>query len=219
MTPAIPPAWANLTWAAFRPTNFNALQAVLDAAHDTTGGKKRIEVHCWMVTFRTSGGAVYKQHIDPPTGSLTNLDNYWPSRDETGAEVGDKAFDPGHPLVLQYTVGVALDLVNNFDIDGIHYDYIRFTANDQGYNPTSIARYNARYGLTGEPAPSDRAVQAVAARPGQRGGAAGLCEDSEEQAFGQAVRLLRHVEPLAHFLDPGGLPGHAPLLRRLLGLG
>ncbi len=44
-----------------------------------------------------------------------------------------------------------MDLVNNFDIDGIHYDYIRFTANNQGYNPTSIARYNARYGLTGQP--------------------------------------------------------------------
>jgi uncharacterized lipoprotein YddW (UPF0748 family) len=137
------------------PTNFNALQAVLDAAHDTTGGKKRIEVHCWMVTFRTSGGAVYKRHNDTPTGSLISLDNYWPSRDDTGAEVDDKAFDPGHPLVLQYTVGVAMDLVNNFDIDGIHYDYIRFTANDQGYNPTSIARYNARYGLNGQPSPSD----------------------------------------------------------------
>jgi uncharacterized lipoprotein YddW (UPF0748 family) len=137
------------------PTNFNALQAAINAAHDTTGGKKRIEVHCWIVTFRTSGGAVYKQHSDPPTGSPIALDNYWPSRDDAGAEVSDKALDPGHPLVLQYTVNVAMDLVNNFDIDGIHYDYIRFTANDQGYNPTSVARYNARYGLTGQPSPSD----------------------------------------------------------------
>jgi uncharacterized lipoprotein YddW (UPF0748 family) len=137
------------------PSNFNALQAAINAAHDTTGGKKRIEVHCWIVTFRTSGGTVYKRHISTPTGSLTNLDNYWPSRDNTGAEVSDYAFDPGHPLVLQYNVGVAMDLVNNFDIDGIHYDYIRFTANDQGYNPTSIARYNARYGLTNQPAYTD----------------------------------------------------------------
>jgi len=137
------------------PANFNALQACIDAAHDTTGGKKRVEVHCWIVTFRTSGGLVYSQHSDTPTGSLTTLDNYWPSRDDGGAEVSDKAFDPGHPLALQYTVSVAMDLVNNFDIDGIHYDYIRFTANNQGYNPTSIARYNARYGLTGQPSASD----------------------------------------------------------------
>jgi len=141
------------------PANFNALQAVIDAAHDTTGGKKRVEVHCWMVTFRTSGGTVYAQHDDTATGSLTTLDNYWLSRDNTGAEVADKAFDPGHPLVLQYTANVALDLVNNFDIDGIHYDYIRFTANNQGYNPTSVARYNARYGLTGQPSASNAQFQ------------------------------------------------------------
>ena len=58
------------------PANFNALQACINAAHDTTGGKKRIEVHCWIVTFRTSGGLVYSQHSDTPTGSLTTLDNY-----------------------------------------------------------------------------------------------------------------------------------------------
>ena len=141
------------------PANFNALQAVINAAHDTTGGKKHLEVHCWIVTFRTSGGTVYSQHSSTPTGSLTAFDNYWPSRDDTGAEVSDMAFDPGHPLALQYTVNVAMDLVNHFDIDGIHFDFIRFTDNNQGYNPTSIARYNARYGLTGQPAASDTRFQ------------------------------------------------------------
>lgn len=137
------------------PSNFNSVQAIVNAAHDTTDGKQRVEVHAWIVTFRTSGGEVYDEHNDPPTGSLTNLDNYWPSRDNNGNEVADKAFDPGHPLALDYTVNVAMDLVNNFDIDGIHFDYIRFTANNQGYNPTSVARYNARYGLTGKPAPTN----------------------------------------------------------------
>ncbi len=137
------------------PSNFNALQAVINAAHDTTGGKKRIDVHCWLVTFATStdGGtpsAVYYAHNNPAYPDL-----YWPTRDNNGAETGDKAFDPGHPYCLQYLVNVCMDLVTNFDIDGIHYDYIRFTANNQGYNPTSIARYNARYGLSGQPAPTD----------------------------------------------------------------
>ena len=80
------------------PSDFNSLQAAINAAHDTTGGKKRIEVHAWIVTFRTSGGAVYAAHSSTPTGSLTNLDNYWPSRTSAGAETSDKAFDPGHPL-------------------------------------------------------------------------------------------------------------------------
>lgn len=137
------------------PANFNSLQAVINAAHDTTGGKKRIEVHAWIVTFRTSGGLVYTQHSDTPTGSLTNLDNYWPTRTSAGTETSDKAFDPGHPLAEEYTVNVCMDIITNFDVDGLNYDYIRFTAGDQGYNPTSIARYNARYGLTGQPSSTD----------------------------------------------------------------
>ncbi len=137
------------------PSNFNALQAVINAAHDTTGGKQRVEVHAWMVTFRTSGGVVCGRHDDPPTGSLTNLDNYWLTRTDSGTETDDRAFDPGHPLAAEYTVNVAMDIVNNFDVDGIHFDYIRFTGGNQGYNPTSIARYNARYGLTGQPHPTD----------------------------------------------------------------
>ncbi|MBN1490956.1 MAG: family 10 glycosylhydrolase [Phycisphaerae bacterium] len=128
------------------PSNFNALQAMIDAAHDTTGGKKRIEVHCWLVAFKTAHGLVYDQHSDPG-----DPDNYWPTRLESGSENSDGAFDPGHPMFLEYLTDVCMDLVNNFDIDGIHYDYIRFEANTEGYNPTSVARYNERYGLTGQP--------------------------------------------------------------------
>ena len=132
------------------PSNFNALQAMIRAAHDTTGGKQRIEVHCWIVAFATAGGTVYSRH-----NNAGDLDNYWVTLDAAGNETSDKAFDPGHPKCQEYTVNVAMDLVNRFDIDGIHYDYIRFTGNNQGYNPVSVARYNARYGTTGNPASTE----------------------------------------------------------------
>ena len=132
------------------PTNFNALQAMINAAHDTTGGKQRIEVHCWLVAFATGGGTVWNAHNNP-----SNPDQYWATLDDSGAVTGDYAFDPGHPKCEQYLVDVCMDMVNRFDIDGIHYDYIRFTGNNQGYNPTSIARYNTRYGTTGQPAASN----------------------------------------------------------------
>ena len=129
--------------------NFDALTAVLNAAHDTTGGKKRIEVHAWIVTFLTGGGTIWNAHRD-----VNNPDNYWPTLTDTGA-TADSAWDPGHPKVQKYIVDVMMDLVNNFDVDGVHYDYIRYTGGNQGYNPTSIARYNARYGTTGQPSPTD----------------------------------------------------------------
>jgi uncharacterized lipoprotein YddW (UPF0748 family) len=145
------------------PANFNSLAAMIKAAHDTTGGKKRVEVHCWSVVFKTAKGQVYSQHSDPPTGSLTTFDNYWPTRlsSTTGAENSDGAFDPGHPKCLEYLINAHMDLVNfqttagpggaDGRIDGIHYDYIRFEAATEGFNPTSVARYNARYGLSGNP--------------------------------------------------------------------
>lgn len=131
------------------PSNFNALQAMIDAAHDTTGGKKRIEVHAWIVDFKTARGFVYSQH-----SNAEDPDSYWPTRLVTGEENSDGAFDPGHPKVLQYLTDVCMDLVENFDIDGIHHDYIRFEGSTEGYNPTSVARYNERYGLTGQPSSS-----------------------------------------------------------------
>lgn len=137
------------------PTNFDSLQAIINAAHDTTGGKKRIEVHAWMVVFRTDSGTVYSQHHGTPTGSLTNLDNYWLTRDSAGAEdLDDQPFDPGHPLCEDYITKVFLDVANNYDVDGVHYDYIRFLGSSYGYNPTSVARYNNRYGLSGNPSSS-----------------------------------------------------------------
>lgn len=143
-----PSAMGEPYFSGLSPSNFNALQAMIDAAHDTTGGKQRIEVHCWSVVFKTAKGLVYSLHSDP-----ADPENYWPTRlgSTTGSENADGAFDPGHPRCLEYLVNVHMDLVNNYDIDGIHYDYIRFEANTEGYNPTSVARYNARYGLSGDP--------------------------------------------------------------------
>ncbi len=142
-------------FSGLSPSNFNGLQAAINAAHDTTGGKKRVEFHAWIVTFATStdGGTpspVYYQHNDP-----SDPENYWITRDDLGVEPGDKPFDPGHPKVLEYLVNVSMDLVENFDIDGIHYDYIRFTGQRQGYNPTSIDRFKARYNRTSTPAYTD----------------------------------------------------------------
>jgi uncharacterized lipoprotein YddW (UPF0748 family) len=71
-----PSAMGEPYFSGLSPSNFNALQAMIDAAHDTTGGKQRIDVHAWVVTFATSSGSttspVYYDHNDP-----ADADNYW----------------------------------------------------------------------------------------------------------------------------------------------
>ena len=60
-------------------------------------------------------------------------------------------FDPGHPDVQRHTFNVAMDIVTNYNVDGINFDYIRYSGINDGYNPVTVARFNQRFGRTGQP--------------------------------------------------------------------
>jgi uncharacterized lipoprotein YddW (UPF0748 family) len=74
--------------------------------------------------------------------------------------------DPGHPDAATYTVNVLLHLVQNYDIDGLHLDRIRYpeisiagqtpsSGTSVGYNATNIARFQQRWGIPeGSPPPA-----------------------------------------------------------------
>ena len=49
--------------------------------------------------------------------------------------------NPGNPEVRKHVLNVVLDIVNNYDIDGIHFDYIRYpeNSNNLGYSSDSIS--------------------------------------------------------------------------------
>ncbi len=74
--------------------------------------------------------------------------------------------DFGHPDAAAHSVDVVLQLVRAYDIDGLHLDRIRypeFSATGQtplsgtniGYNPVSVARFQARHGFAPDSAPPD----------------------------------------------------------------
>ena len=63
--------------------------------------------------------------------------------------------DPGHPDVIDYTTEVYLNVVRNYDVDGIHLDYSRYNGTSYGYNSTSLSRFMTRYGYTDKPLPND----------------------------------------------------------------
>ena len=74
--------------------------------------------------------------------------------------------DLGHPAAAAYTLDVMLNLVRNYAIDGLHLDRIRYpelsvsgqtpsTGTSIGYNPTSVERFQRRYGIAaGSPPPA-----------------------------------------------------------------
>ncbi len=143
------------------PAGFDPLDYLIERAH---GGSPRLEVHAWIATLPVWGdqnrvprdpGHVFNQH---GLGASGRED--WLTRREDGESWATGYFlDPGHPDAARYTADVALNLVREYDLDGLHLDYIRFpdsgTKGGWGYNETSVARFNARHGRAGKPDPTD----------------------------------------------------------------
>ncbi len=144
-------------WALDDPSQFDALAYLCSHAHEA--GKPRIQIHAWINAGAVGGNA--------SAGALTRLHPEWLSLSDTGADFDGEAtkIDPGDPLAADWTFRVYMDVVRHYDVDGIHLDFIRYggdgkTAGHWGYNAVSVARYNARYGMTGQPAFNDPRWQA-----------------------------------------------------------
>jgi uncharacterized lipoprotein YddW (UPF0748 family) len=130
-------------------SSFDALQDVINKAHS---GSPRIEVHCWVTTH------VIWSSITPPSqaGHVFNLHPEYLMRNAAGTNWNGEGYylDPGHPDATMWNYVMATNIVRRYAVDGFHWDYIRYPTTDSGYNPTALARYNAEFGLTGQPSPS-----------------------------------------------------------------
>ena len=133
-------------------SSYDPLGYLIGLAHDTTGGKKKIEVHGWFVMQRiATSETLNPQHI-------LSLHPEYVMLNSSGATLSSKKFlDPGHPGAVDHNVAVILDCLSKYDIDGINLDYIRYPEDtgSWGYNPVSVARFNSFYGKTGQPATND----------------------------------------------------------------
>ncbi len=127
----------------------------------------------------TSATHVFNLHsgFDPSTGRVELGVHNWLTRsllpDGTagisfqGHRFGsDFWLDFGHPDAAAYSAEVVLQLVRNYDLDGLHLDRIRypeFSASGQtptsganiGYNAVSVYRFQERYGIAHDSPPPD----------------------------------------------------------------
>lgn len=127
---------------------YDPLAYVIEKAHAAG-----LQVHAWMNVFRVWRG----EEQSPDDSHVTRRNPEWLTRTRAGKTSGpDGQFlDPGVPEVKDYVVSLAADLLSKYDLDGLHLDYIRYPGRDFGYNPTSLARFNAYYGRTGRPRNDD----------------------------------------------------------------
>jgi uncharacterized lipoprotein YddW (UPF0748 family) len=74
------------------------------------------------------------------------------------AGTADRLLDPGHPDAADYSVRMFTSIVENYDVDGIHFDRIRYADAAgplYGYNPVAVRRFQEATGRVDVPAPTD----------------------------------------------------------------
>ena len=100
-------------YAGYEDPGYDPLTKAIELAHE-----KGMEVHAWFNVFQTSS-----THL----GSPAYENPEWICRDQNGTAMSSyRSLSPGLPAVREYTIKVAMEIVNNYDIDGLHLDYVRW---------------------------------------------------------------------------------------------
>jgi uncharacterized lipoprotein YddW (UPF0748 family) len=101
-----------------------------------TAKEKNIEVHAWVTVYVfTPRNLKYL-----PANHLFYQKPQWITFDITEKKMHYNSYEgaflePGLPEVQEYLYNVFMDIVVNYEIDGIHFDYIRYPDTDFGYHP------------------------------------------------------------------------------------
>lgn len=116
---------------------FDPLEYILQKAE-----KQKIEIHAWFTIFAITGHDlgkldsthVYFVHPEWVTSHFTRSSMHYL------ADMGS-FLDPGIPAVQEYSLNVIMDVVTNYQIDGVHLDYIRYPGNYYGFNELATETY------------------------------------------------------------------------------
>ncbi|MBL51682.1 MAG: hypothetical protein CMG57_06970 [Candidatus Marinimicrobia bacterium] len=112
-------------YAGYQYPGYDPLAFAIEEAHN-----RGLELHAWFNVFQTSSthnGAPSTEHPE------------WICRDQNGIPMTSyRSLSPGLEEVREYTINVAMEIVQNYDIDGLHLDYVRWNehTNSQRGSPT-----------------------------------------------------------------------------------
>jgi len=112
------------TQASIAPLPYDPLQTLIDKAH-----AEGIEVHAWIIAtaiWNSAAPPLDPDHVYNTHGpSATGYDDWVMTRYD-GSRPGDTYLDPGHPDAVDYIVSMYTSVVENYDVDGINFDRIRY---------------------------------------------------------------------------------------------
>ncbi len=112
--------------------------------------ERKMELHAWVWVFSV-GNQRHNVIIGKPesyVGPVLERFPQWANLNRNGslyAPEGKMFLDPANPEVQDYLIRLYKEIITNYDVDGLHIDYIRYPRqepnHDFGFSPTARARF------------------------------------------------------------------------------
>ena len=104
--------WA-MVLSGGRNPGYDPLAFVIDECH-----KRAMECHAWLITFPVGSNRQIKKMGQT---SVVSRHRSWCKQ-----QSGEWFLDPGNPEVEGYLKQLVHEIVSKYDVDGIHFDYVRY---------------------------------------------------------------------------------------------
>jgi len=128
--------WSRYLTGTFgKDPGFDPLKFAIDEAH-----KRNLELHAWFNPYRVS------MDTSDSTKASLNISKSVYQQHPDWIKVANNRFvvDPGIPAARQWVEACVMEVVNNYDIDGVHFDdyfYYEAVTNEMG-DDTTYQKYN-----------------------------------------------------------------------------
>jgi uncharacterized lipoprotein YddW (UPF0748 family) len=120
-------------------------------------GPMGLEVHAWINAFLVWSGPIepespehiYYTHPEWFTADMNGRSSRsYTVEEASAAGIVGATLSPAFPGVREYIAGIAAELAENYSIDGIHLDYIRYPNSTFGYSSGEIELFQLDTGLS-----------------------------------------------------------------------
>jgi len=129
-----------------------------------------IKIHAWLnMYYLWSASSMPNQQDHLLYTNPEWLDNHSPKNvniSQSLIEIKNKTFNdeglflaPTHPEVSRHLIEVVEEVVQNYDVDGIHLDYVRYYNEHYGLNPVGLSFYKKYRGESELPFLSTQIIQ------------------------------------------------------------
>jgi len=123
---------------------FDPLEVAIDEAH-----RNGIELHAYLNVFTMWSGPI----LPESPIHIYNTHRDWVAVNSSGIPMDPATSEyvfgsPGIPEYIDHLFTVFMEIVEKYDVDGIHLDRIRYPSTNYSYDSTSVTRFKQETGLS-----------------------------------------------------------------------